>query len=631
MTALGSHYLGRGRCSFSVWAPRARQVEVHLVGRGERFAKLRGAKDGYHAAILNGIKPGARYFYRLDGRREFPDPASRLQPAGVHGPSAVIDPNFTWDDQGWTGLPLRDYIIYELHAGTFTRRGTFDAIVPRLAELKRLGITAIELMPIAQFPGERNWGYDGVCPFAVQNSYGGPAGLKRLVNACHRHGLAVVLDVVYNHLGPEGNYLGQFAPYFSDRYRTPWGPAPNFDGPQSQEVRRYFQENALYWQTEFHIDALRLDAVHMVRDSSATPFWKELAAVAQRQAERLARKFHLIAESDLSSVRFVQPQSRGGYGLDAQWSDDFHHALHGLLTGERTGYYADYGGLSQLAKAYREGCVFMGQYSRYRRRRHGQSPRAIGAKQFVVFAQNHDQVGNRVGGERLGHLVSLESQKLAAAAVLLSPFIPMLFMGEEYGELAPFYFFISHSDPNLIDAVHQGRRRELTALQWRGEAPDPQDSGTFQRCRLRWALRKQGGHRALREFYAELIRLRKELSAIRDAKKNRVRVRAYRAENVLNVRYGSDAGEVVLFLCFAARRVTVRTSLAPGRWKVEMNSALKRWKGTGSSIGGEIGSPGTVALPLAAKSALLLRRNNSVRTTNEPSAADAATQIVTLV
>ena len=316
-------------------------------------------------------------------------------------------------------------MLYELHVGTFTAQGTFDAIVPHLDELKDLGITSIELMPVAQFPGDRNWGYDGVYPFAVQNSYGGPEGLKRLVNACHQRGLAVTLDLVYNHLGPEGNYLQDFGPYFTDRYRTPWGSAINFDGPESDEVRRFFIENALYWVTEFRVDALRLDAVHGIFDFSALHFLQELAAAVHEQAEQLNRRIYVIAESDLNDVRIVRSPELGGYGLDAQWNDDFHHALHTLLTGERTGYYEDFGRIQDLAKAFAEGFVYSGAYSPARRRRHGNSSKDLAAPRFVVFAQNHDQVGNR---HRLSALVSFEWLKLAAAVVLLSPFIPLLFI-----------------------------------------------------------------------------------------------------------------------------------------------------------------------------------------------------------
>jgi maltooligosyltrehalose trehalohydrolase len=361
--SLGATYLGDGRCRFRLWAPFAQTAAVRIVAPQERLIPMEPHERGYHEATVDGIEPGNLYIYRLDDGKDRPDPASRFQPRGVHGPSQVMDSSFPWEDDSWSGLPLEQYVIYELHAGTFTPEGTFDAIIAHLDRLKELGVTAIELMPVAQFPGDRNWGYDGVDLFAVQSSYGGPAGLKRLVNACHRHGLAVVLDVVYNHLGPEGNYLADFGPYFTDRYRTPWGQAINFDGPGSDEVRRFFIENALYWTTEFHIDGLRLDALHAVFDSSAQPFLEELAAVVHDEADRMGRRVYLFAESDRNDPRFVRSSDSGGYGLDAHWNDDFHHALYTLLTGEQTGYYQDFGKMEDLAKAFREGFIYSGQYS----------------------------------------------------------------------------------------------------------------------------------------------------------------------------------------------------------------------------------------------------------------------------
>jgi len=338
----------------------------------------------------------------------------------------VVDPDFRWDDHLWEGIPLQAYVLYEIHVGTFTPEGTFDAVITHLDELKELGITAIELMPNAQFSGARNWGYDGVFPFAVQSSYGGPWGLKRLVNACHQKEVAVVLDVVYNHLGPEGNYLGDFGPYFTDRYRTPWGHAINFDGPHSDEVRRFFIENALYWITEFHIDALRIDAVHAILDFSAEHFLRELASAVNKRARSLNRRVYIIAESALNDTEVIRSRKLGGHGLDAQWNDDFHHALHTLLTKEEKGYYKDFGRFKHLVKAFSDGFVYSGEYSPYRGRRHGNSSRHIPADRFVVFAQNHDQVGNRMRGERLSSLVSFEGLKLAAGTVILSPYIPLL-------------------------------------------------------------------------------------------------------------------------------------------------------------------------------------------------------------
>jgi len=607
--SLGAIHLGDGRCSFRVWAPRTQQVEVRIVAPDNRIIPLQRRERGYHEVVAESVRPGALYYYRLDGVKERPDPASRFQPDGVHGPSQVVDSQFSWDDTSWFGLPLRDYIIYELHVGTFTGAGTFAAVVPHLEHLKKLGITALELMPVAQFPGSRNWGYDGTYPFAVQNSYGGPDGLKHLVNACHQRGLAVVLDVVYNHLGPEGNYLGDFGPYFTDRYRTPWGAANNFDGPDSDEVRRFFIENALSWVTEFHVDALRIDAVHAIPDFSARPFLDELAEAVHAQAERLNRRIYLIAESDLNDSRLIRAPEVGGFGLDAQWNDDFHHALHTLLTEERMGYYQDFGEIRYLVTAFRQGFVYSGEYSPYRRRRHGNSSCSLPGHRFVVFAQNHDQVGNRPGGERLSRLVSFEALKLAAGIVLLSPSIPLLFMGEEYGEIAPFKYFVSHSDPGLIEAVRGGRREVFAAFRWQGESSDPQDESTFLRAKLNPELRYEGEHRILLEFYRELIRLRKEYPALSTLKKEHLEVEGIDAERVLILRRWSETDEALVVYHLGG---DARTSLLPlptGRWEKTLDSTDERWQGPGERVIKEVTSQGKVSLPLAPWSFVLFLRD----------------------
>jgi len=565
-----------------VWAPLAEQVELHLVSPREEMVPLKRGERGYASAVVDGVEPGSRYFYRLRGQQDFPDPASRFQPQGVHGPSQVVQPGFSWDNAHWSGLPLHDYVIYELHVGTFTPEGTFGAIIPYLDELKEMGLTALELMPVAQFPGGRNWGYDGVYPFAVQNSYGGPEGLKRLVNACHQRGLAVVLDVVYNHLGPEGNYLANYGPYFTGRYRTPWGPALNFDGPDSDEVRRFFIDNALFWRSEYHIDALRLDALHAIVDLSPQPFLAELAATVRRTREDWNRKFYLMAESDLNDVRLVRSTDLGGYGLDAHWNDDFHHALHTLLTGEQTGYYADFGRLEQLAKAWREGFIYSGEYSPYRRRRHGSSSRDIAAERLVVFGQNHDQIGNRLGGERLSQLVSFEALKLAAGVVLLSPFLPLLFMGEEYGEVAPFWYFVSHSDPALIEAVRKGRQEEFAAFQWPGEPPDPLDEATFARARLDHSLRREGEHRVLVDFYREALRIRRELHLLTGLGRQDREVQAYEQEKVLRVRMNGELAQALILFSFGQEPLDMPLFWPEGAWRQELDSADGRWGGPGS-------------------------------------------------
>jgi maltooligosyltrehalose trehalohydrolase len=606
---LGAVYHSSGRCRFRVWAPRAQTVAVHLVFPQDRLIPLSEDRRGYHRAECDGLEPGTRYFYRLQAATERPDPASRFQPEGVHGPSELVDSRFDWQDRCWQGLPLDCYVLYELHVGTYTAQGTFEAVIEHLDDLQALGITALELMPAAQFPGSRNWGYDGVYPFAVQNSYGGPTGFKHLVNACHQKGLAVVLDVVYNHLGPEGNYFADFGPYFAQHYHTPWGAPLNFDGPESDEVRRYFIENALYWVSEFHIDALRLDAVHAILDFSARPFLQELTETVQAKAEQLDRRVYLIAESALNDTRLIQPRELGGFGFDAQWSDDFHHALHTRLTSEKTGYYMDFGRFDQLKKAFREGFVYSGQYSAFRRRRHGNSSRHIPADRFVVCAQNHDQVGNRLKGERLSALVPFEALKLSAGLVLLSPFIPLLFMGEEYGETAPFPYFVSHSDQSLIEAVRQGRRREFAAFHWTEEPPDPQDEATFMSAKLDHSLRtRRTRHRILFEFYRELLRLRREQPALAHLSKEHVEVDASAHRQILVVHRWTEADEAVVVSHLGDQPAAVPAPMPVGRWIKLLDSAEARWEGPASRVPAELISDGEVTLELAPYALLLFGR-----------------------
>ncbi len=593
---LGATYLGDSRCQFLVWAPFIEDVDLHIVLPKELILPLEKEAQGYHRVIAEGVAPGSLYFYRLDGQKESPDPASRYQPQGVHGPSQVTDSRFAWKDSRWAGILLGGYIIYELHVGTFTKEGTFEAIIPYLDRLKKLGITAMELMPVAQFPGNRNWGYDGVYPFAVQNSYGGPEGLKRLVNACHQKGLAVVLDVVYNHLGPEGNYVSNFGPYFTGRYQTPWGAALNFDGPASDEVRRFFIENALYWLGEFHIDALRLDALHAILDISACTFIEELAASCHEQAKILKRKAYLIGESTANDARLIRTREQGGYGLDAQWNDDFHHSLHVLLTGERAGYYQDFGQPQQLVKALREGFIYSGQYSVYRQRRHGVPSRDIPADRFVVFAQNHDQVGNRVHSERLSQLVPFETLKLVAGIVLLSPFIPLLFMGEEYGETAPFPYFVSHSQPELIEAVRKGRREEFAAFQWPGESPDPQAEETFLSAKINHNLHQEGKHRVLFDFYGELMRLRKETPALACLSNDDMDIRGFEDYRLLLLHRWREDSEVTAVFSLNDGQVSVNLPFPTGRWHKSLDSAEERWQGGGSNIPELLDSKGEVTL-----------------------------------
>ncbi|MEW6488978.1 MAG: malto-oligosyltrehalose trehalohydrolase [Thermodesulfobacteriota bacterium] len=570
-----------GGTRFSVWAPGRRRVEVCVRGPLEGRRELSPLGAGYWGAHLPDVADGTLYSLLLDGELERPDPASRCQPEGVHGPSQVVGESFPWGDGGWAGRELPELVFYELHVGTFTPEGTFEAVIPRLPELRDLGVTTLELMPVAAFPGARNWGYDGVHPFAVQASYGGPEGFKRLVDACHRQGLAVFLDVVYNHLGPEGNYLADFGPYFTDRYRTPWGRALNFDGPDSDPVRAYFVQNALQWLEEYRCDGLRLDAIHAIVDTSARPFLQELAEEVEALEARLGRRLHLVAESDRNDPRFVRPRDQGGAGLGAEWCDDFHHALHALLTGERRGYYADFGEAEHLARAYGAGFVYSGQYSRYRRRRHGASSADLPGERFVAFAQNHDQVGNRMHGERLAALVPFESLKVAAAAVLLSPYLPLLFMGEEYGEDAPFLYFVSHGDPELVRAVRGGRKAEFAAFGWAQEPPDPQAEETFARSRLRWELGLEGRGLALREFHRECLRLRRELPALRGLDKAGLEAAVLEGRSALWVRRGRGEEAVLLGLNFETAPVTLTAPGGP--WQLLLDSAARRWGGPGAA------------------------------------------------
>lgn len=577
---IGANYLKDGSCEFRVWAPFLKTVALRLISPEERIIPMDKDKQGYWKTVVKEISPETRFLYRLEGGKDRPDPASHFQPEGVHKPSQIIDHNtFNWEDRNWRGIDLSEMILYELHVGTFTPEGTFEAIIPRLDGLKDLGLNALEVMPVAQFPGERNWGYDGVYPFAVQNSYGGPQGLKRLVNECHKKGLAVILDVVYNHLGPEGNYLGDFGPYFTEKYRTPWGRAINFDGTYNPEVRNFFIENALYWFKIYHIDALRLDAIHAIFDGSARPFLQELAEKVETFSNRERKKVYLIAESDLNDARVIKPKELGGFGHDAQWCDDFHHALHTLLTGEDQGYYQDFGKTEHLVKSLREGFTYSGQYSTYRKKNHGDSSKDRPARQFVVFSQNHDQIGNRMLGERLSQLVSFESLKLAAGVVILSPYLPLLFMGEEYGEKAPFLYFVSHSDPDLIEAVRKGRKEEVKAFAWKGEFVDPQSIETYLKVKLNWEKKNEGHHKILWNFYKTLIKLRKEIPAFSNLDKESLEVWGFEAEKMVLLRRWRGDSQVFYLFNFNHVEVTLKVSIPSGKWKKILDSADPVWGG----------------------------------------------------
>ncbi|MGH9045061.1 MAG: malto-oligosyltrehalose trehalohydrolase [Acidimicrobiales bacterium] len=509
LEGVGAAVVAPSTTRFVVWAPYFSRVSVRLLAAGgDRVVALEPGERGYHRGVVEGCPAGTLYRYVADDR-QLADPASRSQPHGVLGPSEVVDPDSRrWEESGYRPLPLARQVIYECHVGSLSAAGTLDGVVSVLDHVSELGATAIELMPICELAGTRNWGYDGVFPFAVASSYGGPPALARLVEACHRRGLAVVLDVVHNHLGPVGNVLTSFGPYLTDRYKTPWGPAMNFDQPGSDEVRGFFFESVVQWFADFHIDALRLDAVHSIMDTSSLRFLSELSVLAAKLEDLLQRPCPLIAESASNDPAVVTPISEGGLGLHAQWNDDFHHALHAAITGERVGYYVDFHGVQDLARAMDAGFVYQGQRSTFRGCRHGAPSGHLAPERFVVFAQNHDHVGNRPLGRRLASLVPMHRLELVAALVLLAPGVPLIFMGEEYAEKAPFPFFVDYVDPVLLAAVREGRVKQLGGLGFAQDPLDPADQATYASSTLD---RSQLGHeenRRLFDLYKALIGVR---------------------------------------------------------------------------------------------------------------------------
>jgi maltooligosyltrehalose trehalohydrolase len=541
--------------NIGVWAPFAKSVELvtphrriamrldapGAAGDADPDADAEAAADnrGYWRADVDESLLADGYRYSIDGGEPRPDPRSTWQPGGVHGPSywveaaqltatqvpgsepGVAPPSAAGDFSGvgrtprFTAAPLTDAVLYEMHIGTFTPEGTYSAAQSKLPHLLDLGVTHLEIMPLATFPGRRGWGYDGVDLYAPFPAYGTPRELAEFVQACHSVGIAVLLDVVYNHLGPDGNYLAEFGPYFTDHYRTPWGMAINYDGPRSTEVRSFVIDNALMWLRDYEFDGLRLDAVHAIYSFEAVHLLEELAAAVKKLGGDLGRILVLIAESDLNDPRLVRSPSQGGYGLDAHWADDFHHSIHRLFTGESDGYYCDFGGLSDVATVLRDGYVYQGQYSRHRRRRHGRPPIGISAHQLIVFAQNHDQVGNRAQGERLSMMLSAQQLKAVAALTLLSPFVPLLFQGEEWGARTPFLYFTDHENKELGRQVAEGRSREFSGFRWQGAVPNPQEQETFQRSILDWTELSQAAHAELFEWYRRLIQLKRVKSALR--------------------------------------------------------------------------------------------------------------------
>ncbi len=562
--SLGINFTNEKQAAIRIWAPNATQVTVQS---DDFYVPLDQEDYGYWSAITEKLGVGSRYWVLLDNEKRLPDPASLSQPDGVHEASEALDLNYYWQDKDWSNIPLKDYIFYELHTGTFTPEGNFEGIAAKLDYLLELGVTAIELMPIAAFPGTRNWGYDGVFPFAVQSSYGGAKGLQALVNLCHQKGLAVVLDVVYNHVGPEGNYLAAYGPYFTDKYQTPWGSAVNYDDRDCDAVRDMVVENVLMWFRDFHIDALRLDAVHAIKDFSALHVLAEIREKTNALSATTGRTHYLIAESDLNDPRYISSLKENGLGMDAQWTDEFHHALRVTAGEPKKGYYSDFSGISDLAKSYTDAYVYTRTYSKERGKTFGRKAAANQpGSQFVVFSQNHDQVGNRMLGERSSTLYSFEMQKLLAAAVLFSPFQPLLFMGEEWGETNPFLYFVSHGDATLVEQVREGRKAEFAAMHTESMAPDPQDESTFQASKLNWERLKNPGNHQLFLYYQQLIALRKKYEVLSGADRNACRVFTFHEKNCLLLERGVT-GSKALVLCFLNFSTSMQHLIVPGYLK----------------------------------------------------------------
>jgi maltooligosyltrehalose trehalohydrolase len=551
--------------TFRVWAAFPKMVELQV---GDEIFPMEANGSGWWTAEIPSAGPGSDYGFILDGEGPFPDPRSASQPNGVHGLSRLVDQEqFQWTDNEWQAPPLSAAVIYELHVGTFTPQGTFKAVTEKLGHLVDLGITHLELMPVNEFDGNRGWGYDGVDLFSPHHAYGTPDDLKSLVDACHSRRLAVILDVVYNHLGPSGNYLAKFAPYFTKKYASPWGVGINFDDADNTEVRRFFCDNALMWLRDYHFDGLRLDAVHAICDLSAVPFLEQLGGEVRTLGAQIGRRLVLIPESDLNDPRLLRPNEQGGFGLDAQWSDDFHHALHALLTGEADGYYSDFGTLVDLGKALQQAFVYDGCFSTHRRRHHGRSPHGLEGHRFLAYLQNHDQIGNRAKGDRASQLMSTGKLKIAAALVLASPFVPMLFQGEEWGASTPFFYFTDYNDPQLGKVVREGRCREFSVFGWKPEdMSDPQALETFERSKLDWSEMSRSQHAELMGWHRRLIRLRRNEPDLSDGRMSSVAVRFDQGGNWLLV----ERGKISLACNLSAHHC--RVPLRFGRHQVVMAS-----------------------------------------------------------
>lgn len=574
----GAIYNGNS-CVFIVWAPLKERMQLHILSPYDAVLEMTKDEQGYFVLELEDGTPGMLYKLLPEGENELPDPASQSQPQGVFGPSEVVDHSrYKWQDLAWRGLPFGQLIFYELHIGTFTETGTFQAATDLLDELVTLGVNAISLMPVAQFSGSRNWGYDGVFPFAVQNNYGGADGLKQFVDSCHQKGIAVFLDVVYNHVGPEGNVLEQFGPYFSDRYKTPWGHAINFDGPYSDGVRQFFIDNVFYWRDYFHLDGLRLDAIHTIWDNSATSFFEQLHTALKQKPS--GRPFFLIAECDLNDPKVIKAPALGGYGFDALWLDDFHHALQVHLYPEDRKNYIDFGSMEQVAKAYKDGFVHSNDYVAFRKKHHGKSSAGIDGDHFISFIQNHDQVGNRVNGGRLSMDVDFEQLKVAAAVSLLSPYLPLLFMGEEYGAQTPFHYFVDHSDSDLIEMIREGRKKDFESFHWGMEPPDPKAEATFIQSKLNWNDRFHGWHRRLLQWYKELIQLRKESDIFRCFRKDNLYVKTYASHGFSLYRTNESGNKHLMLVANLSDLLFMYELPVAFEWRELLNSTDLKWQKT---------------------------------------------------
>lgn len=562
---VGVTYVAGQGCHVRIWAPYAKNMEI--AWNGEARTPLTKGGRGYWTGFFPDPKPGDLYYFYRDGEK-IPDPASRFQPDDVFGPSRIAAQDYPWTDQDWKGIPFSEWVIYEIHPGTYSKDGNFDGIIKDLPRLKDLGITTLEIMPVSQFSGERNWGYDGVFPHSVQSSYGGPEALKALVNACHGHGLSIILDVVYNHIGPEGNVLFSCGPYAQDKYHTPWGDAINYDGPHSEEVRRYFLQTAWQWLTEFHFDGLRLDAVQMIFDTSPIPFLSEISGLKKIAEQERDIPLILIGETDMNDPRLLQPLEKNGFEFDGHWADDLHHNIHAYMTGEKDGYYCDYGSVEQFYGIYKNGVAYAGDYSPFRKRIHGKSYEGIDKKKLIVETQNHDQIGNRFLGERLSVLIDFQKLKMSAACVFLSPFTPFMFMGEEFACGQPFFYFVSHHDPALRKVVNESRKNEWKDFASPDHIPDPCDLSTFEECVLdQKDYTQDSRHGVMIGYYKKLIEISK---LIRKYTLEDVRFNA--EDSTITLHYGDNDIFIIAILCFQPENIMM-LDRTEDQWNVLLNSA----------------------------------------------------------